>query len=242
MSTPTMLSTQRLDFSFDRERQANRQRQAMQQVFLHDILNTAGSLKGVAELLVEAKARDDSSLRELALNMAAQLVEEITVQRELMAAEAGTLQTDQHLVSSRRVVEQLARRFEALPVSNGKHVRLDPAAADAVVATDSRLLDRVLGNMVLNALEAESAGATITVGCEKKPGAVRFWVRNPGYILPANQARIFDGSFSTKGHNRGLGTYSMLLLGEKFLKGSVGFSTDPDRGTVFHITLSDPEP
>lgn len=240
MSVLDTLSTPRLDFSLDRERQANRQRQAMQQVFLHDILNTAGSLKGVAELLVEARARDDSSLRELALNMAAHLVEEITAQRELMAAEAGTLETDRHPVSSLQVVRQLAERFEALPVSDGKRVRLDSGSVDEVVETDIRLLDRVLGNMVLNALEAETEGATISIGCEKKPGAVRFWVRNPGYILPANQARIFDGSFSTKGHNRGLGTYSMLLLGEKFLKGSVGFSTDPDRGTTFHITLSRP--
>jgi len=111
-----------------------------------------------------------------------------------------------------------------------------------VVETDPRLLDRVLSNMVINALEAEPSGSTVTVGCEKKPGAVRFWVRNPGYILPENQARIFDGSFSTKGRNRGLGTYSMLLLGERFLQGSVGFSTDPDRGTTFYLTLNDSGP
>ncbi len=242
MPVLNQMTPHRLDFSLDQEAGSDTNPQAMQQVFLHDILNTAGSLKGVAELLVEAKAMDDTQLRDLALNMAQQLVEEITAQRDLMAAEAGTLEMQSHRLSSRNVVAHLARRYDELPVSEGKQVVMQEGAVDAVVETDPRLLDRVLCNMVLNALEAEPAGSTVTIGCEKMPGAVRFWVRNPGYIEPRNQARIFDGSFSTKGRNRGLGTYSMLLLGERFLHGSVGFSTAPERGTTFYITLNDPEP
>ena len=104
------------------------------------------------------------------------------------------------------------------------------------------LLERVLSNMLINALEAESVGSTITVGCEKKPGSSHFWVHNPGYIPPEIQSRIFDFSFSTKGRGRGLGTYSILLLGERFLRGTVGVSTDPHRGTTFRLTLNDREP
>ncbi|MCG8333275.1 MAG: ATP-binding protein, partial [Proteobacteria bacterium] len=37
---------------------------------------------------------------------------------------------------------------------------------------------------------------------------------------------------------RGLGTYSMKLLGEEFLGGKVAFSSTEEKGTEFTITLA----
>jgi signal transduction histidine kinase len=36
---------------------------------------------------------------------------------------------------------------------------------------------------------------------------------------------------------RGLGLYSVRLLTEKYLKGTVAFESDPDQGTVFEVFL-----
>ena len=50
--------------------------------------------------------------------------------------------------------------------------------------------------------------------------------------------RIFHRNYTTKeGQGRGLGTYSMKLLGEKVLGGEVDFSTSPGGGIVFSLTL-----
>ena len=62
------LSPHRLDFSLDQSHSPEKQQQAMDQVFLHDIMNTAGGIKGVAEMLIEGKAEDDEELRMLVLN------------------------------------------------------------------------------------------------------------------------------------------------------------------------------
>lgn len=96
--------------------------------------------------------------------------------------------------------------------------------------------------MLINALEAEPEGSVVRIGCERKPGAVHLRVRNPGYIPPEFQSRIFDFTFSTRGDSRGMGTYSMLLLSERYLHGSIRYSTDPERGTIFHLTLPDCAP
>jgi signal transduction histidine kinase len=237
MPVSSPISPHRLDFAPDQDDSAEKNRQAMTQIFLHDILNTAGGIKGVAELLVEAKAKDDANLRTLALNMAQQLVEEITAQRDLLAAESGNLELNRIEISSRNLLVNLIARYRNLPVAAQRNLVLSPETEDMRVVTDPHLLERVLSNMLINALEAEPEGATVTIGCNKKPGGVHFWVRNPGYIAPEIQSRVFDRSFSTKGNNRGLGTYSILLLSERFLQGSVGFSTDPDRGTTFHLTI-----
>jgi sensor histidine kinase regulating citrate/malate metabolism len=58
------------------------------------------------------------------------------------------------------------------------------------------------------------------------------------------QLQVFQRSFSTKGAGRGLGTYSMKLISERYLQGCVSFvSTAPD-GTVFsadYPRILDPE-
>jgi Signal transduction histidine kinase regulating citrate/malate metabolism len=47
------------------------------------------------------------------------------------------------------------------------------------------------------------------------------------------QLQLFQRSFSTKGSNRGLGTYSMKLLTERYLHGSIAFTVSEEEGTTF---------
>jgi signal transduction histidine kinase len=47
------------------------------------------------------------------------------------------------------------------------------------------------------------------------------------------QRQVFQRSFTTKELGRGLGTYSMKLLSERYLNGNVSFTTSPKQGTTF---------
>ena len=47
------------------------------------------------------------------------------------------------------------------------------------------------------------------------------------------QLQIFQRSFSSKGDGRGLGTYSVKLLTERYLGGSVAFDSTLEQGTTF---------
>jgi len=66
-----------------------------------------------------------------------------------------------------------------------------------------------------------------------KDKGIRFWVNNPNFMPREVQLQVFQRSFSTKGAGRGLGTYSIKLLTERYLKGMVSFSTSPETGTTF---------
>ena len=70
-----------------------------------------------------------------------------------------------------------------------------------------------------------------------KNGKAVFSVNNPGVIPDDVGLQIFQRSFSTKGHGRGLGTYSMKLFGENYLNGKVYFQSDDKKGTTFTIEL-----
>jgi sensor histidine kinase regulating citrate/malate metabolism len=83
-------------------------------------------------------------------------------------------------------------------------------------------------------LEATSPGQTITLRCEPEgANAVVFSVHNDGFIPRDVQLQIFHRAFSTKGTGRGLGTYSMKLLGERYLGGQIRFESSPESGTTF---------
>ena len=66
---------------------------------------------------------------------------------------------------------------------------------------------------------------------------VVFSVRNKSVIPEEAKRRVFQRSFSTKGAGRGVGTYGMKLLGERFLGGSVNFSSREGEGTIFRLSL-----
>jgi sensor histidine kinase regulating citrate/malate metabolism len=67
---------------------------------------------------------------------------------------------------------------------------------------------------------------------------IRFRVKNVGVMPHDVQMQIFQRSFSTKGRGRGIGTYSIRLLTENYLKGKVSFTSNEVEGTVFSVELS----
>ncbi len=65
-----------------------------------------------------------------------------------------------------------------------------------------------------------------------------FLVHNPAVMPEAVRAQVFQRSFSTTGdRNRGLGTYSVKLLVERYLGGRVSFRSEEGHGTTFRVTL-----
>ncbi len=103
--------------------------------------------------------------------------------------------------------------------------------------SDPRLVRRILINMLKNAVEAARDGDTVTAGALAGPDRVSFHVSGPGFMPRDVQLQVFNRSFSTRGADRGLGTYSMKLLAERYLGGSVSFTTSEEAGTTFTVAL-----
>ncbi|NOQ22671.1 MAG: GHKL domain-containing protein [Candidatus Aegiribacteria sp.] len=91
--------------------------------------------------------------------------------------------------------------------------------------------------MVKNALEAAAAGEQVHISCKRHASSAVFSVHNSDYMHDSIQFQVFQRSFSTKGKDRGIGTYSMKLFGEKYLNGKVWFSSTEDEGTTFYLSL-----
>jgi hypothetical protein len=220
-----------------RDISADKRRRVLERIFFHDVLNTAGGICGIATVLSETD--DPEAQREfkaMLLSLSDQLIDEINSQRQLMAAETGELQVAAVDVSAADLVRNVCSSWSGSQVAAGRSVELGVVMQTRLI-TDVTLLRRILGNMVKNALEATSAGGVVTVSADDLGTDVSFSVHN-GATMPAEvQQQVFLRSFSTKGEGRGIGTYSIKLLGERFLGGRVSFLSSAEAGTTFSIRL-----
>lgn len=216
-------------------------RPSLERLFLHDLLNTAAGLHVLARLFA-TDALPDEQLAEskvLFSDLAANLVDDIQHQRELLQAERGELDLRIEEIDLRPFLENLRRVCSRTVVGKSRQLQLTEVP-DAVVYSDAVLVRRSIVNLIKNAAEATPAGGIVTLTCQLTPGAVRFLVHNPGSMDDFVRQQIFRRPFSTKvGSDRGLGTYSVRLFVERYLHGHVECASSEADGTVVSFQIPD---
>jgi len=234
-TTPLVLDGQPFTIFAALDISHEKRRQTLEHIFLHDIGNVASGLKWYTELLEKGNPEKSREFHAAIGQLSRELLDEIDGQRTLVRAESGELVPRPERLGTRQLLLEAVELYRHHPVSHERHLHLDPNAEDIAVTSDRTLLSRVLCNLIKNALEACRAGQTVTVGCSRPGEAVEFWVHNPGVMPRPVQLQVFQRSFSTKGVGRGLGTYSIKLLTERYLQGRVSFTSTPEAGTIFKV-------
>lgn len=215
-----------------------KRRQILERVFFHDLLNKTGSLSCVFEnIKLPPGAEKVKNIIEIATNMSNEIVEEINTHKSIMEAEKGELQVSPEKLLTDEVIQAVVKQMCFNSVAYEKNINVSPDTEDLLIFTDYSLLTRVLVNMMKNALEATTREGTVTIVCRKEDDSAVFSVHNSNSMEENIRLQVFQRSFSTKGSNRGLGTYSMKLLGEKYLGGKIWFESAPESGTIFYFKI-----
>jgi len=215
-----------------------KRRETLERLFFHDLLNIIGGLNGLAYLLKHGGGPGNSRYLDQIELLTLVLQREVENQRLLAMAERGEISLALQETKPAEVIRNVERICREFNAAKGKRIETIVPAETLRIQTDPTLLERVLLNMAKNALEAIGPRESIRMWLEAREGEVIFHVWNPGLIPERTAKQIFVRSFSTKGEaGRGLGTYSMKLFGEKYLRGRVFFHTDEQEGTTFSIAL-----
>lgn len=219
---------------------SEKRRQVLEHTFFHDILNTVGGIRGIADLLADRNSltpEEEIEYKEILIELSDTLAEEIGQQRRLLAAERGEYLPEMESVELRELLQEVCGLYRNHSRTPGRTVVLE-ASPECHLITDRAMLRRIVGNMVLNALEAVPAGAIVRIALEVTDAATSIMVTNPGEIEKDTQLQLFKRSFSTKSASgRGIGTYSMKLFGERYLGGTVGFRS-AEGETMFFIRFA----
>ena len=154
--------------------------------------------------------------------------------------DAGTIVPKVEAVPIRPIMERVAASWDIQAQAKG--LTLTVRACGAVVRTDPALLERVLSNLVANAVRYTDAGRVL-VGCRRIAGELRLEVWDTGIGIPADRMDDIFEEFRQLGNaerRRDKGTGLGLAIVRRItglLGHPISVRSVPGKGSVFAIRL-----
>lgn len=185
------------------------------------LVDQAGTLPPEARRLAELLAADVARLR--------RLTEELL---EISRLDAGSEATATELVNAAAVVD-------ATLAAHGWREQVALDAQEAVLETDRRRLERIVANLVGNAVEHAGTGIRVRVAREAEAVVVEVGDDGPGIsadALPHVFDRFFKADRSRAGGGSGLGL-AIARENAALLGGSLTAASVPGAGATFTLRL-----
>ncbi len=131
----------------------------------------------------------------------------LTALMDISKLDAGFLQAEPSDFALRPLLERLFAEFQPQAAAHGLRMRLVPTAA--VLRTDLHLLERILRNLIGNAIRYTQAGG-ILIGCRHRRDGVRIDVIDTGIGIPRSKFETIFQEFhqlgnNPRGHDKGVG-------------------------------------
>lgn len=160
---------------------------------------------------------------------------------DISKLDAGTLVADMRSIHLSRLLDSLARSFAPWITSKGLRFHTDIAAGQVAV-TDPLLLERVLRNLVDNAIKFTRVG-TVGLSLVVRAETFEVSVRDTGIgIPPALQSKVFEEFYQVgrhaHGRTRGLGLgLSIVSRLAQLLGMAVELKSTPGEGTTISLSI-----
>ncbi len=154
--------------------------------------------------------------------------------------DAGEVQPQMENFSVQEVLRRVARSFETLAQTKGLECRVVPSTL--VVHSDPVLLERILQNLVSNAIRYTTSGKVL-VGCRRRGDQVSIEVWDTGPGIPAEQADAIYEEFHQLGNkerDRGRGLGLGLAIVRRLaacLSHPVDHRSELGKGSGFSVTV-----
>lgn len=211
----------------------------------HELRTPITTVRMAADVLHDARGELPPDLARAAELLQAQLDRFEALLADLLEIsrhDAGAAVLEAEPVDLSGIVRRVLQAAEPLADRRGVRFDVELPSAPVIVEADPRRLDRVLRNLVSNAIE-HGAGRPVQVTVGTGPDSVAVLVRDHGPGLRPGEAALVFGRFwradpartrATGGTGLGL---SIALEDARLHGGWLQAWGEPDRGTVFRLTL-----
>lgn len=228
-------------------RQALRTRDQVLAVVSHDLRNLLNPIAMSAAELLAGSASGVPGGRPLevirrSVDQMDRLIQDLL---DVARIEEGCLVLERERLSPARLIGEALESHLSLAAQ--KALRLEGAVAPGLpeIDADSHRLQRVLANLVGNALKFTPSGGRVTLGAERSGdgGEVRFWVADTGPgILEEDREHLFTPFWQAAPQARGArgGTGLGLSIALRIVEahgGRLWVESTPGQGSVFSFTL-----
>jgi len=211
---------ERLQQAQARERHAEAVRRDLISAVSHDLRTPLASLRAMVEAVADEVIEDPASLRRYSLEMSrsvgqlSQLVDDLF---ELAQLEAGAIAAETRRARLDELIES-ALETVAVPAA-AKGLRLVADVEAPVDLTCSPRLERVLLNLLLNAVQHTPADGTVRLIAMLRGDRLELAVEDTGSgIRPEDLSRVFDPFFRADPARRGPGAGLGLALAQRIVE------------------------
>ena len=194
----------------------------------------------VAQLQTEKKPAERKRLASRIDAAVASMNELFEALLDMTKLEAGILQANPAEFAMQRLLDRIETTFAALAEKKGLSLRVVPCSA--WVRSDPILLERILFNLVGNAVRYTARGGVV-VGCRRRATQLRIDVCDTGAGIPEDQRQSIFTEFyqlTTLAPDRkaglGLGLAIVDRLG-RLLGHPVQLQSNPGRGSRFSVSV-----
>jgi PAS domain S-box-containing protein len=244
--TPRHELEQRLRHQNEQLKQVERMRSDVINAVTHDIRTPLTAVIGYAEMLGDELAgtlndQQHEFVRVLKRN-GRRLVGMIEDMLDFARLEAGTFELHYAPVNFRRVVEEVVKTFVPAARQAGLTLEARLPAEPVVGEADQDRVERVLFNLVNNAIKFTHAGGTVRIEVAVHDDRIRCAVIDTGVGISEeeigklfhNFTRLDEGAKKTG--STGIGLYVCKALVEAH-HGTIGVKSEPGKGSEFWFEL-----
>ncbi|MCH8814044.1 MAG: PAS domain S-box protein [Chloroflexi bacterium] len=210
----------------------------------HELRTPLAGVKAVLETLAtgalqdEAVARDFVSRADMEIDRLVQLVEELL---ELSRIESGEVPMARETIDLGSVVLAAVQRQKHRSERHGLELTIEAADDLPSVIGDAERLERVVVNLVSNAIKFTPEGGSIRVSCAAANDSVAVYVTDTGVgIDPDNVTRVFERFYKADRSRQESGTGLGLAVVKHTVEahgGSFGVKSELGSGSTFWFRI-----
>ena len=171
-------------------------RTELTRMIVHDLKGPLGSVMANLDLLTSGKlGREEREILETAIQGGNDLLNIINTLLEIGRMERGKLELNLSVINTAEMFKALVSKLKPLSSQKNIALEIDCHSRISSVAADATLIERILFNLVMNAVKYTREGGTITLRTEdgRSEDTVLIAVSDTGIGIPReSQETIFD--------------------------------------------------
>jgi len=220
-----------------------RERKNFLSMFVHDMKNAVIPVQGFLRRMIEGKAGPLTKKQHEYLTLMKDEMNKFEIfVKEFLEFSKFEAKKYKLVFKDIRINDALKNNIERVKLeAEKKNIKIiyDVSDDSTVISADDTMINRVLMNLLDNAVKYTKPGKTIEVFCSVKDNNVFVQVKNPGATISEKEVPFVFDAFYRRGKDKG-GSGLGLTISKKIIdmhNGKIWVDVTPDRETVISFTL-----